>query len=729
MAEDVKPPGTIENGVLVGRDGYLFLAEGGHAVSDFVTGRRQVAPVNFDIFRGNISSRMAWAVEHGARYLHLIMPDKQSIIPEAWTLDPPIRLGELYARTVPDLQPLFLYPADLLARQGHDVLTRTDTHLAPRGSLLIAALLAEGFTREPQTDMFEALAAKLTVEVPRSNDLGDKLTPAVSEIVRTLSEGPPGTWVTNKIPGGNNGGVDLRFNPQAPYQKCVAFFGDSFGRDVATMLQFWFSEVYFFRTGYFHPEIAAQCGPDIVITETVERYLNACLDDENRPHFLLYPHLGDKSYEPSLPFTKALSAVLNFPRAPYANYVSALGLTPRPPKPPAPVSSPVSTAARPPALDYDDLLLTDPPDEHGLLQVLEAPRSILRAAPALAADLSGRGLDLQYGATQHIHGSYLVQRHGVLLFGANHLVDKAGLWSCEARQFKQQFIDYYSAGFFDVVFPGAKPSIRREAAGNRLVTAPLAEAVTYISAPVFLATPLEPSTWGRWIATVAAKIAQYRQYGAGRQFFCHAVHDWQRAFLRLLGVPEAAILAHDPGRTYICRDVMTVEYSMANMSISAWERANFYEIVALKQKRGAYPRKLFVSRLARSKAQPHYRVLQNEAALAAALEAKGFATIEPETLPFAVQIGMFAAAEQIVFIGGSGVYNAVFCPPGSSVITIESTNIYTGPHTELFASLGLRHGVIFGAEDASDPQPEHRRWTLDITRAVPLIEAFFGAGD
>ena len=210
MAEDVKPPGTIENGVLVGRDGYLFLAEGGHAVSDFVTGRRQVAPVNFDIFRGNISSRMAWAVEHGARYLHLIMPDKQSIIPEAWTLDPPIRLGELYARTVPDLQPLFLYPADLLARQGHDVLTRTDTHLAPRGSLLIAALLAEGFTREPQTDMFEALAAKLTVEVPRSNDLGDKLTPAVSEIVRTLSEGPPGTWVTNKIPGGNNGGVDLR---------------------------------------------------------------------------------------------------------------------------------------------------------------------------------------------------------------------------------------------------------------------------------------------------------------------------------------------------------------------------------------------------------------------------------------------------------------------------------------------------------------------------------------
>jgi capsular polysaccharide biosynthesis protein len=173
---------------------------------------------------------------------------------------------------------------------------------------------------------------------------------------------------------------------------------------------------------------------------------------------------------------------------------------------------------------------------------------------------------------------------------------------------------------------------------------------------------------------------------------------------------------------------MTVEYSESNMTISAAERANFYEIVATCGKRGIYPRKIFVSRLSRSAAQPNYRVLRNEAELATALEALGFTVIEPEAHPLEVQIGMFAAAEQVVFLGGSGVYNAVFCAPDSSVLTIESTDIYAGAHTEMFASLRLRHGVIFGQEDRTDPQPHHRRWTLDIGRAIAAIAAFFAAG-
>ncbi len=722
MSGAAKPPGSIESGVLIGHDGYLFLAGGEHDVSAYVTGKREVEPVNFEIFRRNVLSRAAWAAGRGARYLQLIMPDKQSIIPEVWPLGLPVRLGEVYLGRLAEVQPLCLYPAGILAQHGRRVTSRTDTHLSDYGSLLVATLLAETVTGEAQADMFATLSAMLTLEKPLPNDLGHRLDPPVRETCMRMSAAPPGTWLGNRIPGGNNGGVDLRFNPQARYRKCVVFFGDSFGRDVAAMLQHWFTEVYFFRTGFFHPEIATLCGPDIVITETVERYLDACVDDEERPDFLLYPYLGEKDYAPDKAFAEALSAVLSFPRPPYARYVAGKGLAPRAPRAAVPIAAAAATET-----PYDQLLLADPAEDHGVLGILEMPCTVARAAPAFVADLSGRGLELNSGPEQMIHGSYLVRRQDVLLFGPNHLVDAQGRWSCEARQFKQQFLDFFQAPFYNATFPGAKPQITRENGASRLVTAPLGGAITSIEEPVFLATPLEPAIWGRWIATVPSKIAQYRQYGAGRKFLCHTAHQWERDFLALLGVPEDAILPHDPGRSYICRDVMTVEYSETNMTVSALERAYFYEMVATRQTRGAYPRRLFVSRLSRSAAAPKYRVLQNEAELAARLEAMGFTVVEPEQFPFAVQIGMFAAAEQIVFLGGSAVYNAAFCAPGSSVITIESTGIYAQPHTALFASLGLRYGVIFGTEDMTDPQPDHRRWTLDLDRATPLIESFFSA--
>jgi hypothetical protein len=52
-----------------------------------------------------------------------------------------------------------------------------------------------------------------------------------------------------------------------------------------------------------------------------------------------------------------------------------------------------------------------------------------------------------------------------------------------------------------------------------------------------------------------------------------------------------------------------------------------------------------------------------------------------------------------------------------------------GDHAAFFASLGLRHGVIFGAPDETDPRQDHKSWTLDIDRALPVIEAFFRAGE
>lgn len=365
----------------------------------------------------------------------------------------------------------------------------------------------------------------------------------------------------------------------------------------------------------------------------------------------------------------------------------------------APEAGPVVGALR----AYQGVNLKAPPAEGG--KILEMPNILPCQAPVLAADVSGQGLQFVMPEQLHIHGSVLVQQNNALLFWPNTLVGEAGGWSCAARLNSGAFFDLYQSPGYGAMFPGPKPRLLSGAGRLTLDLSPLTpDDVQVIDEPVFLATPLRPADRNFWVAALPGRIAQFRQHGAGRRFLCHAAHDWQRAFLRALGVPDVALLAHDPGRTYICRDVMAVEYTAANMTVSAAERANFFEIVATRQVRGAYPRKLFVTRT------PSYPALQT------ALQALGFTAIEPETLAFAVQIGIFAAAEQIVFGGGTVVCNSVFCPPGASVVTIDATPAEAERHAGLLASLGLRHGVLLSGNDEGE---------LDIARAMPVIEAFF----
>jgi len=304
-----------------------------------------------------------------------------------------------------------------------------------------------------------------------------------------------------------------------------------------------------------------------------------------------------------------------------------------------------------------------------------------------------------------VHGSYLVQHKNALLFGPNALVGEGGGWSCAARGNGGVFLDFYRSPGYAAAYPGPKPEILRGPEALTLDVSMLRpDDVLVIDEPLFLATPLRPAEWNFWVTSMPGQIAQFHRHGAGRKFLCHTAFEWQRAFLRLAGVPDAAMLMHDPGRSYICRDVMAVEYSEVNMTISAGERTGFFELVAAKQARGTYPRKLLVA------PTPHNPALQTP------LETLGFARIEPKTLDFAVQIGMLAAAEQIVFHGPLAVGGSVFCQPGASVITIDTTADEAGVHAGLLASLGLRHGALFGARGADD-----------IARAVPVIEAFFRA--
>jgi capsular polysaccharide biosynthesis protein len=235
---------------------------------------------------------------------------------------------------------------------------------------------------------------------------------------------------------------------------------------------------------------------------------------------------------------------------------------------------------------------------------------------------------------------------------------------------------------------------------------------------------LEPDNWGRWIVTVAPKIMHYKKHGAGRKFFCQTKLPWQRNFLNLFGVTDDVILEHHPGRTYICKDVMTVEHSDVNMTISENERMMFFEMIAMHRKPVKKFERLFISRLSRSIKSPHYRVLKNEVELAAMLAEFGFVSIEPETLPIGEQISMFAGAQHIVALGGAGIFNSVFCAPGTRFVTIESSDKFINAHAQLLSSLDLDYGIVFGSQIDPETGGAHGNWTLDIEGARQTLAAF-----
>jgi hypothetical protein len=370
--------------------------------------------------------------------------------------------------------------------------------------------------------------------------------------------------------------------------------------------------------------------------------------------------------------------------------------------------------------------LLDWPSTEGVLRVIEHAKNIPFPKPFLVRDLSSRNINLSLPADCHLHGSVLVRRHNSLLFGPSHLVNQEFWWSCESQAEKQQYLEFMLAPFYSAIWGGVRPGIRIESSRTYIDLEPVKDAITVINEPVFLATPAEPSNWGRWVTTVIPRVNQFREFRSHRKLLCCIRSRWQRDFLRHLGVGDAEIIAHDPGKTYLLKDVLTVEYDISNLTVSLSERAIHLGVArrAAESFQGLKIPKLFVSRQSQSIKHPRYRVLQNEAELLEAVERRGFVVCEPELLPIRDQIALFSNAQTIVALGGAGLFNAAFCGPTATVVSIESSGFFALPHSRLIGSMGHRYGVIFGEQDQDDTTPIHKRWSINVSAVEEILESF-----
>lgn len=315
--------GTIENGVAIGHERTLFLAGGSHEPVAFATGERVPSPASFGVFRRNLAERAEWAARNGAAYVHVIFPDKQSYAPELWPFGTPRRLGDMYLSACePAERAKIMYPVPLLLANRALVTSRIDTHLTMAGCAMVAAELVRRITGHDQSARLRDILSDLTEPKEVSGDLGSKLDPPWTDTLYVSGTLPPGRFISNQIAGGNNGMVDIRIARRAAFGLRVLIFGESFARQASTYLPWFFSEILFCRTAFFHPEIAEAYRPDVLITSNAERYLSNPPPDESRPSFLTYPWLNGGTHSPSKEFARALSAMLSFPRAPYREFIA-----------------------------------------------------------------------------------------------------------------------------------------------------------------------------------------------------------------------------------------------------------------------------------------------------------------------------------------------------------------------------------------------------------------------
>ncbi|MTH65394.1 alginate O-acetyltransferase AlgX-related protein [Paracoccus shanxieyensis] len=291
-------PGTVQNGVLIGREGWLFLWGGSNDVQRYFTDPGYFTDRQVSDWVGLLERRRQRLAAIGATYRHLTVPDKIAVLPDHLGLalphpdHHPVR--QLAARLDAGLNIDIL--DDLRAEaQRQPVFYRTDTHWTSAGCQIAYRRICESLGVTPRS--FPDPGHKGRV---MAMDLGNKLTPEVQEDARFLPVLRHARRVAdnamvryNESEGFRLGkprfvGCHIRLQNDADHAvpQSVVIFGDSFSEFrphlLTAMLAETFREVHFVWSTSLDHDFIARIRPDIVITEIAERFVNKLPGDDFR---------------------------------------------------------------------------------------------------------------------------------------------------------------------------------------------------------------------------------------------------------------------------------------------------------------------------------------------------------------------------------------------------------------------------------------------------------------
>ena len=255
-----------------------------------------------------------------------------------------------------------------------------------------------------------------------------------------------------------------------------------------------------------------------------------------------------------------------------------------------------------------------------------------------------------------------------------------------------------------------------------------------LEGPHVLLTSSEPVNYGAWLIRVFPKIYNLRMAGAfdAGQFLCYIDRPWQEKLLEWAGVPLSRVR----------RQRITGLYNVDKLIVPTWPSRNKYldeRILSfIQQVRGNVQQQvgkpIYVSRMSWNKVLdariagkpgiPRMRPFDQEQELASRLEALGFEVLTPEDHPFEKTLSKFVNAPLVIGPQGAGLFNAIFCKPGTPVIEIAHLPYFAQGHANMFLSCGLKYMVFVGEDPElgmEGAHPVHRLLRVDIEAVVRFV--------
>ena len=305
----------VQNNVLIGEDGWLYLYGGGHKEFDHFLNKRQPTPASVANFVDNFQARQQYCNARGIGFAHFVLPSKPAVMPEH--VPSPYRQGldSLFERhfrpAFGDKTPANLrYSRDALlaAKDMAPVFLKTDTHNNAFGALHIAKDILRHFDLPSDIEDFFFQREGWAL-----GDLSIMLGRQDREPILHLEEKHNHIKVFDNLPflSSNTGNVLVMNNLASVTTKRCVVIGDSFIKSGLRYLGMVFRDILYVRGPYFQSDVIELFGPDFVLCSNTERYLATVMPDRDG-HSLMLATYGDQTYKPTPELVDAFKAQLSF---------------------------------------------------------------------------------------------------------------------------------------------------------------------------------------------------------------------------------------------------------------------------------------------------------------------------------------------------------------------------------------------------------------------------------
>lgn len=225
-----------------------------------------------------------------------------------------------------------------------------------------------------------------------------------------------------------------------------------------------------------------------------------------------------------------------------------------------------------------------------------------------------------------------------------------------------------------MVFDGSETGrlARRFAEAEQLPAARLMlrEARVVLDAPALIVAGPGYSTWGHWLLDFLPRLAIGLETlrDAARHCVIPLPDDTPEFVYTMIqyfcGIGRERVFRYDINRqSVLCPQAYVPRYAHENYFLHPWLGAFYQRFVGSTVP--DLPRRFCVSRRAMAGGTRSVaRRFAQEVTFEAAAQRHGFSCVSPETMPIDQQIALFAQAEAVLGVAGSGMHNTIFAKPG-----------------------------------------------------------------